>query len=84
MWNARLDESQAGIKIAGRNINTAGKKTESIKRRGRGWDVWIVSLTQQTWICKNSGREWMTEEPGILQSMDSQIVGVALEAEQQQ
>ena len=21
MWNARLDESQAGIKIAGRNIN---------------------------------------------------------------
>ena len=25
MWNARLDESQAGIKIAGRNINTAGK-----------------------------------------------------------
>ena len=22
MWNARLDESQAGIKIAGRNINS--------------------------------------------------------------
>ena len=22
MWNARLDESQAGIKISGRNINT--------------------------------------------------------------
>ena len=22
MWNARLDEAQAGIKIAGRNINT--------------------------------------------------------------
>ena len=22
MWNARLDEVQAGIKIAGRNINT--------------------------------------------------------------
>ena len=21
MWNARLDEAQAGIKIAGRNIN---------------------------------------------------------------
>ena len=21
MWNARLDESQAGIKIAGRNVN---------------------------------------------------------------
>ena len=24
MWNARLDESQAGIKIAGRNINNFG------------------------------------------------------------
>ena len=22
MWNARMDEAQAGIKIAGRNINT--------------------------------------------------------------
>ena len=22
MWNARLDESQAGVKIAGRNINS--------------------------------------------------------------
>ena len=24
MWNARLDESQAGINIAGRNINNLG------------------------------------------------------------
>ena len=24
MWNARLDETQAGIKIAGRNINNLG------------------------------------------------------------
>ena len=24
MWNARLDEAQAGIKIAGRNINNLG------------------------------------------------------------
>ena len=24
MWNARLDEAQAGIKIAGRNINMLG------------------------------------------------------------
>ena len=25
MWNARLDDSQAGIKIAGRNINNLRK-----------------------------------------------------------
>ena len=24
MWNARLDEAQAGIKIAGKNFNTLG------------------------------------------------------------
>ena len=24
MWNGRLDEAQAGIKIAGRNINSLG------------------------------------------------------------
>ena len=24
MWNARLDEAQTGIKIAGRNINNLG------------------------------------------------------------
>ena len=27
MWNARLDEAQAGIKIAGRNINNSDMQT---------------------------------------------------------
>ena len=30
MQNARLDESQAGIKIAGRNINSLGYADDSI------------------------------------------------------
>ena len=29
MWNARLDEAQAGIKIAGRNINNLRYADES-------------------------------------------------------
>ena len=29
MWNARLDEAQAGIKIAGRNINNLIYKLDS-------------------------------------------------------
>ena len=30
MWNARLDEAQAGIKIAGRNINNFRYSDETI------------------------------------------------------
>ena len=38
---------------------------------GRGWDGWIASLTQWTWVWANSRRQW-TEEPGMLQSMELQ------------
>ena len=35
----------------------------------RGWDGWIASLTQRTWIWANSGRWWRTGRPGVLGSM---------------
>ena len=40
-------------------------------RRGddRGWDGWMVSLTQWTWVWANSERWWRTGKPGVLQSM---------------
>ena len=41
----------------------------------RGWDGWMASLTQWTWVWANSGRWWRTGKPGILQSMGSQRVG---------
>ena len=41
----------------------------------RGWDGWMASLTQWTWICVNSGSWWWTGRPGVLQSMGSQRVG---------
>ena len=31
-----------------------------------GWDDWMASSTQWTWIWANSGRDWRTEEPGML------------------
>ena len=40
----------------------------------RGWDGWMASLTQGTWIWVNSGNWWWTERPGVLQSMGSQRV----------
>ena len=41
----------------------------------RGWDGWMASLTQWTWVWVNSGNWWWTGRPGVLQSMGSQRVG---------
>ena len=41
----------------------------------RGWDCWMASLTQWTWIWVNSRSWWWTGRPGVLQSMGSQRVG---------
>ena len=37
-----------------------------------GWDGWMASLTQWTWVWASSGSWWWTGKPGVLQSMGSQ------------
>ena len=41
----------------------------------RGWDGWMASLTQWTWVWVDSGSWWWTGRPGVLQFMWSQRVG---------
>ena len=41
----------------------------------RGWDGWMASSTQWTWVWASSGYWWRTGKPGVLQSMGSQRVG---------
>ena len=41
----------------------------------RGWDGWMASLTQWTWVWVNSGSWRWTGSPGVLQSMGLQRVG---------
>ena len=41
----------------------------------RGWDGWMASLIQWTWVLVNSRSWWWTRRPGMLQSMGSQRVG---------
>ena len=48
----------------------------------RGWDGWMVSLTQWTWVWANSRRWWRTAKP-VLQSMGLQRVGHGLATEKQ-
>ena len=38
----------------------------------RGWDGWMASPTQWTWVWASSGRWWGTGKPGVLQSMGLQ------------
>ena len=41
----------------------------------RGWDGWMASRTQWTWVWVNSRRWWWTGRPGVLRFMGSQTVG---------
>ena len=41
----------------------------------RGWDGWMASLTQWTWVWVNSGSWWWIGRPGVLRFMGSQRVG---------
>ena len=52
---------------------------ERLKARGegndRGWDGWMASPSQWTWVWVSSGSWWWTGRPGVLQFMGSQGVG---------
>ena len=45
-------------------------KLDGKRRRGWwGWDSWMASPTQWTWVWAKLGRQWRTGKPGILQSV---------------
>ena len=52
---------------------------EKLKTGGEGdereWDGWMGSPTLWTWVWVISKRWWRTENPGVLQSKESQRVG---------
>ena len=47
----------------------------------RGWDGWMASGTQWTWVWVDSGSWWWTGRPGVLRFMGSQRVGHDWETE---
>ena len=56
-----IEESKVALKARGEGDN-------------RGWDGWMASPTQWTWVCVNSGSWWWTGRPGVLQFMGLQRV----------
>ena len=53
-----------------------GKMKAGGEGHSRGWDGWMASLTQWTWVWASSRRWWWTVKPLVLQSMGSQRVGL--------
>ena len=52
-----------------------GKSEGRRRRDDRGWDGWMASPTQWTWVWVDSGGWWWTGRPGVLRFMGSQRVG---------
>ena len=50
----------------------------------RGWDGWMASLTQWTWVYASSRSWWRMVKPDVLESIRSQRVWHYLVTEQQQ
>ena len=66
-------------------VNSLEKTLMLGKIEGRKRSKWqIATPTQKTWIWAKSGRQWRTEEPGVLQSMGLPRVGHDWTTKQQQ
>ena len=53
----------------------AGRDWGQEEKGMTGWDGWMASPTQWTWVWVNSGSWWWTGRPGVLQFMGLQRVG---------
>ena len=69
---------------AGENFFLRERLRAGGERGNRGWNGWMTSSTQWTWVRANSERQWRTQKPGVLQSLGSQRAGHNLATEQQQ
>ena len=63
----RVDSSEKILMLGG--IGAGGEGDD------RGWDGWMASPTQWTWVWVNSGSWWWTGRPGMLQFMGSKRIG---------
>ena len=96
MWNARLDEAQAGIKIAGRNINNLryaddttlmaeckeGLKSLLMKVQGESQKVGLKLNIQKTKIMASSPiTSWQTDGETVGKVADFGFLGSKITAD---
>ena len=65
MW--RVDSLEKALMLGGIGVGGEGDD--------RGWDGWLASLTQWTWVWVNSRSWWWTGKPGMLRFMGLERVG---------
>ena len=65
LW--RVDSLEKTLMLGGNGAGGGGDD--------RGWDGWMASPTQCTWVWVNSGSWWWTGRPGVLRFMGLQRVG---------
>ena len=70
LWPSYAKSWFIGKKTLMLGVNGAGGEGDN-----RGWDVWMASPTQWTWVWVNSRSWWWTGRPGVLWFMGSQRVG---------
>ena len=79
MWNARLDEAQAGIKIAGRNINNLRYADDIMAESKEEWKFFLMKVEEES---EKVGLKLSTQKTKLMapSSITSwQIDGVTME-----
>ena len=89
VWMWELEYSLEGLmlKLKFQSFGHLMRRTDSLEKtlmlgkteaggegEDRGWDDWMTSLTQWTWVWVSSRSWWWTGKPDVLQSMGSQRV----------
>ena len=80
-WNYKATVTENQQEVGGTTGRREGQRGEG---SDRGWNDWMASPTQWTWVWASSESWWWTGTPGVLQSMGLQRVGQDLVTEQQQ
>jgi len=70
--------------IIGKDPDVGDRLKAEGEKGNRGWDGWMASPIQRTWVWETRGGWWRTGKPGVLQSTGSRRVRHELATEKQQ
>ena len=79
-----LGPPDAKSQLIGKDPPCWGRLKTGGEGDNRGWDSWMASPTQWTWVWASSGSRWWTGKPGVLWSMGLQRVRHDWVTDQQQ
>ena len=69
-----MRRADSGKRVSGKRLWCWGRPWAG-EVGDRGWEGWMASSTQWTWVWTSSGRWWRTGKPGVPQLLGSQRIG---------